>query len=134
MELQFSTHVKMLSGKCYITPAADAKPSIYNPIKDYEKLDKNERSLYRQGMAAFGGVAPTYHIELRERPPLVWDFNSLLLCLQMMFSFMLRQITKEIKLVINPAFLLCFMNNIPRHTFTNQERRHWVMFFHIFFY
>lgn len=21
--------------KCYITPAADAKPSIYNPIKDY---------------------------------------------------------------------------------------------------
>ena len=73
MELQFPTHVKMLSGKCYITPAADAKPSIYNPIKDYEKLDKNERSLYRQGMAAFGGVAPTYHIGLRERPPLVWD-------------------------------------------------------------
>lgn len=25
-------------GKCYITPTADAKPSIYNPIKDYEKL------------------------------------------------------------------------------------------------
>lgn len=25
-------------GKCYITPAADAKPSSYNPIKDYEKL------------------------------------------------------------------------------------------------
>ena len=22
-------------GKCYITPAADAKPSIYNPIEDY---------------------------------------------------------------------------------------------------
>ena len=26
------------NGKCYITPSADAKPSIYNPIKDYEKL------------------------------------------------------------------------------------------------
>lgn len=25
-------------GKCYITPAVDAKPSIYNPIKNYEKL------------------------------------------------------------------------------------------------
>lgn len=48
--------------------------------------------------------------------------------------FRRRQITKEIKLMINPAFLLCFMNNIPRHTFTKQERRHWVMFFHIFFY
>ena len=57
--------------------------------QDYDKLDENERSLYRQGMAAFGGVAPTYHIELRERPTLIWDFNSLLLCIQMMFSFML---------------------------------------------
>ena len=26
------------SGVCFITPADDAKPSIYNPIKDYEKL------------------------------------------------------------------------------------------------
>ncbi len=40
--------------------------------QDYDKLDENERNLYRQGMAAFGGVAPTYHIELRERPILVW--------------------------------------------------------------
>lgn len=157
--------------KCYITPAADAKPSIYNPIKDYEKLvltainigttamnkctdnpemmalimtmknkpqavlmsfqreyaesydwlvevfrdwaftffssflyyqdydklDENERSLYRQGMAAFGGMAPTYHIELRERPTLVWDFNSLLLCIQMMFSFMLTDDDSSLK-------------------------------------
>ena len=27
-----------VDGKMYITPVADAKPSIYNPIKDYEKL------------------------------------------------------------------------------------------------
>ena len=27
-----------VDGKWYITPVADAKPSIYNPIKDYEKL------------------------------------------------------------------------------------------------
>ena len=26
------------NGKCYITPSADAKPSIYNPIKAYDKL------------------------------------------------------------------------------------------------
>ena len=26
------------NGKYYITPSTDAKPSIYNPIKDYEKL------------------------------------------------------------------------------------------------
>ena len=26
------------NGKYYITPSTDSKPSIYNPIKDYEKL------------------------------------------------------------------------------------------------
>ena len=57
--------------------------------QDYDKLDENERSLYRQEMATFGCVAPSYHIELRDRPTLIWDFNSLLLCIQMMFSFML---------------------------------------------
>lgn len=49
--------------------------------ESYDWLDENERSLYRQGMLVFGGVAPTYHTELRERPNLVWDFNSLLLCI-----------------------------------------------------
>ena len=65
--------------------------------QDYDKLDGNERSLYRQGMAAFGGVAPTYHIELRDRPTLIWDFNSLLLCIQMMFSFMLTDNNSSLK-------------------------------------
>ena len=62
-----------------------------------EKLDENERNLYRQGMAAFGGVAPTYRIELREQPTIVWDFNSLLLCVQMMFSFMLTHENSSMK-------------------------------------
>lgn len=37
--------------------------------QDYDKLDENEQNLYRQGMAAFSGVAPTYHIELHKRLP-----------------------------------------------------------------
>ena len=40
-------------------------------------------------MAAFGGIAPSYHIELLEKPTIYWDFHSLLLGIQMMFSFML---------------------------------------------
>ena len=64
---------------------------------DYDRLDESERNLYRQGMAAFGGVAPTYRIELRERPTIVWDFNSLLLCVQMMFSFMLTDENSSMK-------------------------------------
>jgi hypothetical protein len=57
--------------------------------ENYEQLDETTRDLYRQGMAAFGGIAPTYHIALLDRPTIVWDFHSLLLGVQMMFSFML---------------------------------------------
>ena len=57
--------------------------------QDYDHIDETTRNLYRQGMAAFGGIAPSYHIELRETPVIVWDFHSLLRCMQMMFSFVL---------------------------------------------
>ena len=40
-------------------------------------------------MAAFGGIAPSYHIELLDKPTIYWDFHSLLLGIQMMFSFLL---------------------------------------------
>jgi len=57
--------------------------------QDFDMLDNIQKQLYRQGMATFGGIAPTYHIELLEHPTIVWDFHSLLLGMQMMFSFML---------------------------------------------
>ena len=60
-------------------------------------LDDMQKQLYRQGMATFGGIAPTYHIELLERPTIVWDFHSLLLGVQMMFSFMLTDEKSSLK-------------------------------------
>lgn len=57
--------------------------------KDYVSLDDLSKTMYQAGMSAFGGIAPTYHIELRERPTMVWDFHSLLLQIQMLFSVML---------------------------------------------
>ena len=39
-------------------------------------------------MACFDGIAPTYHIELREKPTIVWDYHSLLLAVRMMLTFM----------------------------------------------
>lgn len=65
--------------------------------QDYDRLDENERNLYRQGMAVFGGIAPTYHIELLEKPTIVWEFHSLLLGIQMMFSFMLTDDNSTLK-------------------------------------
>lgn len=65
--------------------------------QDFDILDDMQKQLYRQGMTAFGGIAPTYHIELRERPSIVWDFHSLLLGVQMMFSFMLTDEKSSLK-------------------------------------
>lgn len=65
--------------------------------QDFDMLDDMQKQLYRQGMAAFGGIAPTYHIELLERPTIVWDFHSLLLGVQMMFSFMITDEKSTLK-------------------------------------
>ena len=60
----------------------------------YEEADAfnaDEKKLMAQGVAAFGGIAPTYRIALLDKPTIVWDFHSLLIGLQMMFSFMMAE-------------------------------------------
>ena len=54
-----------------------------------DAFDADEKKLMAQGVAAFGGIAPTYRIALLDKPTIVWDFHSLLIGLQMMFSFMM---------------------------------------------
>lgn len=66
--------------------------------EDYDTIDEDGRNLYRQSMAAFEGVAPTYHIALLEKPTIVWDFHSLLAGIQMMFSFMLTDEQNPLRL------------------------------------
>lgn len=66
--------------------------------QDYDLLDEEEKNVYRKGMECFGGIAPTYHIELLDKPTIVWDFNSLMLAIQMMFSFMITDGNSTLKL------------------------------------
>ena len=56
---------------------------------DRNRMNDLSKELFIKGMAAFGGSAPTYHIELRERPTIVWEFHSLMRQIQMLYSFML---------------------------------------------
>ena len=56
---------------------------------DKDSTDETTLNLYRQGMAAFDGNTPTYHIELRDKPTIVWDFHSLLMGIKMVLSFKL---------------------------------------------
>lgn len=66
--------------------------------EDYDKTPAEERLLLQQGMEAFGGIAPTYHIALLDKPTIVWDFHSLMLGIQMMFSFMLTDSEQPIRI------------------------------------
>ena len=66
--------------------------------EDYKKLDEDGRRLYQRGIAAFGSVAPIYHISLLDRPVLVWDFYSLLSELQMISSVMLTDEERPVRL------------------------------------
>ena len=75
---------------------------------DYDKIDEQTRSLYRQGISAFGGISPTYRIALeKDAPIIVWDFHSLLVMAQMCFSFMLTDKDSDMRLCkhCNKAFV-----------------------------
>ena len=65
---------------------------------DKDDLDEETLELYHLGMAAFEGSAPTYHLELRDRPTLVWDFHSLMANIKMMFSFSLTDVDHPLRL------------------------------------
>ena len=43
---------------------------------DYDSLNEDTRSLYRQGIFAFGGISPTYRIALeKDAPVIVWAMH-----------------------------------------------------------
>lgn len=66
--------------------------------EDYDNTSPETRLLLQQGMEAFGGIAPTYRIALLDKPTIVWDFHSLMLGIQMMFTFMLTDGDNPIRL------------------------------------
>ena len=66
--------------------------------EDYDRMLPEQRLLMQQGMEAFGGIAPTYRIALLDKPTIVWDFHSLMLGIQMMFSFMITDTDKPIRI------------------------------------
>ncbi|MDO5445482.1 MAG: hypothetical protein Q4F31_07670 [Eubacteriales bacterium] len=68
---------------------------------DKEDLTEDTAVMMRQSMAAFGHKTPTYRIELRDRPVMVWDFHSLLLSVQMMFGFVISSEDSDVKICKN---------------------------------
>ena len=66
--------------------------------EDYAHLNSETKMLMQQAMEAFGGVAPTYRIALLDKPTIVWDFHSMLLIIQMMFSLMVTDQEKPMRI------------------------------------
>ena len=69
----------------------------------YHDLDKYgedavSKKAFAIGLAAFPSNAPTYHIELREHPVIVWDFHSLKLAIQMLFTLMVTDDTTPLRM------------------------------------
>ena len=69
--------------------------------EDYDRSSESTRNLYRRGIATYGGNLPAYHIALLDSPTIVWDFHSLLLNIQMVFSFMLTDKEHPLRLCRN---------------------------------
>ena len=87
--------------------------------QDYRLMDQDTRELYQKAMAAFGGIAPSYHIELLDKPTIYWDFHSLLLGIQMMFSFMLVDEEHPLRLCKNCQ--KAFLGNHVNTTFCSPQ-------------
>ena len=77
-----------------------------------DSADEFNRDLYRQGVAAFGNKAPTYHISLYDdKPRIVWDFHSLLLTIQTMFGYALTDEARPVRLCKH-----CNLTFIAKHS------------------
>ena len=71
---------------------------VFFYYEDHELLDEVRKDFQQRSVAAFSSVAPTYHLELRDHPIVVWDFYSLMACIQMAFCFMMANDEHPLKM------------------------------------
>jgi hypothetical protein len=103
--------------------------SSYLYYRDYEKVDEDTCELYRNGVSAFGGIAPSYRISLyRDKPKIVWEFHSLLRGIQMMFSFALTdedrplRLCKHCTMALSRAYALTLRITVSTNSRTTDVR------------
>lgn len=88
--------------------------------EDRDTADDTTLNTYRQGIEAFGGIAPTYRISLyQDGPTIVWDFHSLLRGVQMMFSFALADRARPLR--VCPHCGLAFIAVHPNAVFCSAK-------------
>lgn len=87
----------------------------------YDEPNEAMREVQRHSIHAFGGVAPSYHIVLEERPVLVWEFYSLLRAVQILFSFAVTDEDRPLRLCKNCQKV--FIAGSPRQEYCGKACR-----------
>ena len=64
---------------------------FYSSLRYYEESDALMKELQRRAVAVFDGNMPTYHIELFDKPTISWNFNSLLVMIQLTLTLMMTE-------------------------------------------
>lgn len=63
----------------------------------YEETDPLMADLHRKSISVFDGNMPSFHIELFDKPTLVWDFHSLMLTIHIMLGLLLTDEKKPLR-------------------------------------
>lgn len=66
-------------------------------IFHYELTDPLQVELYRKTIAAFDGNVPSFHIELFEKPVMVWDFHSLMSVIHLVLGLLITDDSKPLR-------------------------------------
>ena len=59
--------------------------------------DAEDAELYRQAIAAFDGNVPSFHIELFDKPVMVWDFHSLMAVIHLVLGLLITDDNKPLR-------------------------------------
>lgn len=87
-------------------------------------LTDEERTSFRYSLQIFEGAAPTCHLELWDRPVVMWDYHSLLLGLQMAVFFTITNPKSPIHLCRNCG--KAFFASRPNQLYCSDRcRRHY---------
>jgi hypothetical protein len=63
----------------------------------YEETDPLMADLHRKSISVFDGNVPSFHIELFDKPTLVWDFHSLMLTVHIVLGLMLTDESRPLR-------------------------------------
>lgn len=77
------------------------------------------RRIVENAMSILDNNAPTFHLELREHPTMVWDFHSLLMNIKMMMALMMTDEQNPIKLC--RQCMMPFISGTPEQDFCSPE-------------